>query len=184
MLLPSPRWLEHDFALLQSCSSHLGLPRLRFVEEGPWTYIHKVNQELYDTQTDPGESTNLAARHPEIVKRLRTRLGELLEGASAIPDDARVAVNPERTEELARLGYVAESGAPRERPPGESLELFGPDPATTAQQIVEAFPYDTAPGYVLRGRNRIYGSYFGNWVRGIVQGSLWRWRRSGHAAHR
>ncbi|MGB5742873.1 MAG: integrase core domain-containing protein, partial [Sedimenticolaceae bacterium] len=27
----------------------------------------------------------------------------------------------------------------------------------TAQQIVEAFPFDTAPGYLLRDRDRIYG---------------------------
>jgi transposase InsO family protein len=37
----------------------------------------------------------------------------------------------------------------------------------TAQQIVEAFPYDTAPSYLLRDRDRIYGSYFANRVRGM-----------------
>jgi transposase InsO family protein len=37
----------------------------------------------------------------------------------------------------------------------------------TAQQIVEAFPYDTVPRYLLRDRDRIYGSYFANRVRGI-----------------
>jgi transposase InsO family protein len=37
----------------------------------------------------------------------------------------------------------------------------------TAQQIVEAFPYDTAPRYVLRDRDRIYGSGFANRVRGM-----------------
>jgi transposase InsO family protein len=37
----------------------------------------------------------------------------------------------------------------------------------TAQQIVEAFPYDTAPRYLLRDRDRIYGSYFANRVRGM-----------------
>ena len=30
----------------------------------------------------------------------------------------------------------------------------------TAQQIVEAFPYDTAPRYILRDRDSIYGEYF------------------------
>jgi putative transposase len=30
----------------------------------------------------------------------------------------------------------------------------------TAQQIVEAFPFDTAPKYLLRGRDRIYGHDF------------------------
>jgi transposase InsO family protein len=37
----------------------------------------------------------------------------------------------------------------------------------TAQQIVEAFPYDTAPRYLLRDRDRIYGSYFAERVRGM-----------------
>jgi transposase InsO family protein len=30
----------------------------------------------------------------------------------------------------------------------------------TAQQIVEAFPYDTAPKYLLRDRDKVYGPYF------------------------
>lgn len=30
----------------------------------------------------------------------------------------------------------------------------------TVQQIIEAFPWDTAPKYLLRDRDRIYGSYF------------------------
>ena len=34
----------------------------------------------------------------------------------------------------------------------------------TGQQIVEAFPYDTAPRYLLRDRDRIYGSCFANRV--------------------
>ena len=37
----------------------------------------------------------------------------------------------------------------------------------TAQQIVEASPYDTAPRYLLRDRDRIYGSCFANRVRGM-----------------
>ena len=30
----------------------------------------------------------------------------------------------------------------------------------TAQQIIEAFPWDTAPKYLLRDRDSIYGAYF------------------------
>ena len=37
----------------------------------------------------------------------------------------------------------------------------------TAQQIVEAFPYETAPRYLLRDRDGIYGSYFANRVGGM-----------------
>jgi putative transposase len=60
----------------------------------------------------------------------------------------------------------------------------------TAQQIVEAFPYDMAPRYLLRDRDGIYGSYFANRVRGmgieevlIAPRSPWRrvgcWRGTG-----
>ena len=37
----------------------------------------------------------------------------------------------------------------------------------TAQQIVEAFPYDTAPRYILRDRDRIYGDVFRRRVKGM-----------------
>jgi len=37
----------------------------------------------------------------------------------------------------------------------------------TAQQIVEAFPYDTVPRYLLRDRDGIYSTYFANRVRGM-----------------
>jgi transposase InsO family protein len=35
-----------------------------------------------------------------------------------------------------------------------------PSAQWTGQQVVEAFPYDTAPGYLLRDRDRIYGTDF------------------------
>jgi hypothetical protein len=36
-----------------------------------------------------------------------------------------------------------------------------PSAEWTAQQIVNAFPWDTAPRYLLRDRDGIFGSYFG-----------------------
>jgi len=38
-------------------------------------------------------------------------------------------------------------------------------PAWTAQQIVEAFPYEEAPRYILRDRDSIYGEAFRRRVR-------------------
>jgi hypothetical protein len=35
-----------------------------------------------------------------------------------------------------------------------------PIAAGTAQQIVDAFPHDSAPAYLLRDRNQIYGQHF------------------------
>ena len=37
----------------------------------------------------------------------------------------------------------------------------------TAQQMIEAFPEDTAPRYLLRDRDEIYGNYFRNRVAGM-----------------
>ena len=37
----------------------------------------------------------------------------------------------------------------------------------TAQQLVEAFPYDTAPKYLLRDRDSIYGQVFQNRLKDI-----------------
>ena len=42
-----------------------------------------------------------------------------------------------------------------------------PTAAWTAQQIVDAFPWDEAPRYLLCDRARIYGDVFGQWVRNI-----------------
>ena len=42
-----------------------------------------------------------------------------------------------------------------------------PTAAWTAQQIVEAFPWDTAPRYLLRDRDGIYGDYFRRRVSGM-----------------
>src|SRR5439155_5417973 len=42
-----------------------------------------------------------------------------------------------------------------------------PTASWTAQQIVNAFPYDTAPEYLLRDRDSIYGSSFVQRVEGM-----------------
>ena len=42
-----------------------------------------------------------------------------------------------------------------------------PSAAWTAQQIVNAFPYDAAPKYLLRDRDSIYGSIFKHRVKGM-----------------
>jgi putative transposase len=42
-----------------------------------------------------------------------------------------------------------------------------PTAELTAQQIVEAFPYDTAPKYILRDRDKVYGDYFKKRVEGL-----------------
>ena len=44
---------------------------------------------------------------------------------------------------------------------------FNPTSRWTAQQIVEAFPWDTAPKYLLRDRDSIYGTFLRNRVKNM-----------------
>ena len=57
---------------------HAGTLTLR---QGSWKYI-KNNQQLYDLATDPGETTNLAAKFPERVTAMAAAL-EKIRGVGA-----------------------------------------------------------------------------------------------------
>jgi arylsulfatase A-like enzyme len=107
-----------------------GLPPLRFVREGRWKYIHKVNSELYDMIADPKEQRNLVASRPEVAERLRARLEEMLREAPPQWDDAQAATDAQTAAELVALGYVHESLAPALDDELASLALSGADPAT------------------------------------------------------
>jgi hypothetical protein len=58
-----------------------------------------------------------------------------------------------------------------------------PSAEWTAQQMVDVVPWDTAPRYVLRDRDQIYGAYFDRrgphcrWARDRAgsDGTNWRW---------
>jgi tetratricopeptide (TPR) repeat protein len=108
---------------------------LRFVRLGNWKYIHKLEPELYDVGADPGETRNLAARHPEVLARLRARLEELITAAPAKPEDAEMAVDEETLAELQALGYMG--GRPPQNLDDEfaSLELRGPDPTSRVDDL-------------------------------------------------
>ena len=43
-----------------------------------------------------------------------------------------------------------------------------PSAEWTAQQMVDAFPWDTAPRYLLRDRDQLYGAYFDRRVAGLA----------------
>lgn len=110
-----------------------GSDALRFVQEGRWKYVHKLEPELFDVEADPGELENLAARRPERVAKLRARLEALLSGAPAAPGDVEARLAPETLAQLRALGYL--SGRPRDAERSESLELRGPDPVSRTEDL-------------------------------------------------
>lgn len=60
------------------------------VRDGYWKAVRQPMLtgpiELYDLQTDPGETSNLAARHPEIVERMRNFMAAAHEPSPIWPD--------------------------------------------------------------------------------------------------
>ena len=61
----------------------------RAIRQGRWKLVarHRGDWELYDLEVDPGETTDVAASHPEVVARMsaladrmRARLGDGLTG--------------------------------------------------------------------------------------------------------
>lgn len=116
-------------------ASFFGLSPIRFVREGRWKYIHKVNPELYDIEADPSELQNVAAERPEIVLRLRDRLEELLRNAPAKPSDSTTTIDPETQAQLQALGYVSNEVTPSDFDEVASLDVEGVDPVSRIETL-------------------------------------------------
>ncbi|MGQ0721346.1 MAG: sulfatase family protein [Candidatus Eiseniibacteriota bacterium] len=93
------------------------------VRRGPWKLLQVraaedraamkgAAFELYDLRTDPGESVNVAAQHPEVVAELSQALRVWYEeGPSAVVPGEEVdldALPPEAVEMLEALGYTGQ----------------------------------------------------------------------------
>ena len=77
------------------------LGRYKLVERRPG------RAALFDLEADPGESRDLAERHPEIVARLRDAYERTEAGSTRYGQDGReTQLTPEAVEKLRALGYV------------------------------------------------------------------------------
>jgi hypothetical protein len=65
---------------------------------GPQRNLVLARPELYDTTVDSGESYDVAADHPEVVKQIRAQIVNALRG---FPDEIRQA-NAELMDTLAK----------------------------------------------------------------------------------
>jgi choline-sulfatase len=102
---------------------HYGWSELTAVRDGRYKFIAAPRRELYDTETDPGETHNIAALYASRADRLERALRDFLDRTSAKrPAAAPRPVDPAVEERLRALGYVGSSISPRtleDRPRGD-----------------------------------------------------------------
>jgi arylsulfatase A-like enzyme len=98
------------------CESTLyGAQRIAWLE-GRYKYIHSwagegaETGELYDVESDPGETRDLSTASPEIAERLRGELlafhRDLVRRAGAMSRPSVVDMSPREVEKLKSLGYI------------------------------------------------------------------------------
>ena len=63
-------------------------------------------RELYDLQTDPGETTDISQSEGEVVERLSTTLDQWLDSFERAEVTESVSIDGERKEQLEELGYI------------------------------------------------------------------------------
>ncbi len=104
-----PLYLESVVPITYGCNPLLGLVR------GRWKYILTTRPELYDLESDPTESTNLASTRVDERVSMNESLREVLErteGASS--PDSRAAMDDDALHKLRGLGYVGGPVQPAE----------------------------------------------------------------------
>jgi arylsulfatase A-like enzyme/Flp pilus assembly protein TadD len=130
-LLRGEAWEERAVYLeSEYCALNFGWSSLRGLVSGRWKYIQAPRPELYDLTSDPGETHDLAATRPDVVRRLERELAEL-RASMRTYSSGELSPSSELTADLGALGYVQGSAAPNEITRGENpierieiLELY------------------------------------------------------------
>ena len=117
--------------------SFFNLSPIRYLREGRWKYIHKVNPELYDVEADPMELENQAALEPEIVQRLRSQMKEMLSSGPDRPNETAAPLDPQMRAQLEALGYVTNEGLSEEFDEVASMRVSGEDPVSRIADLEE-----------------------------------------------
>jgi arylsulfatase A-like enzyme/Tfp pilus assembly protein PilF len=86
-----------------------GFAPLTGLYRGNLKYIELPIPEVYDLESDPGETRNLAPANPALMKEMASRLEEI-ESAGSVVENRR-AVDEETRRRLQALGYATGPGA-------------------------------------------------------------------------
>jgi choline-sulfatase len=103
--------------------TYLGWSELRGVRTDKWAFISAPKSELYDLESDPGETNNVVDRHPEVADVLRTRMWTLSGLSSGREELVPSPLDDQTRRQLNALGYVS-AGTPRRI----DLGTAAPDP--------------------------------------------------------
>jgi tetratricopeptide (TPR) repeat protein len=96
--MPPSAYFESRYTYL-----HFGWAPLHGMRDPKWKLIDAPETELYDLEADPAEKVNVAAKHPDVVAKLRT---EWKQFASSKIDAPRVELDAQSKEALESLGYT------------------------------------------------------------------------------
>ncbi|HVN81367.1 MAG TPA: sulfatase-like hydrolase/transferase [Terriglobia bacterium] len=114
--------------------TNLGWSELRAVRTPEYKLIQAPTPELYQLETDPGESRNVTHQYSEEVAQLQKKIQEVRGADSAQGILERQPISSETLRQLQSLGY-ATAGAGRDL----RLDMSGPDPKDRVQvlEIIE-----------------------------------------------
>ena len=109
---------------------HYGWSELTAVRDGRYKFIAAPRRELYDTQTDPGETHDLAASNPRVADALERALRGHggANGGRGDAADSRGRSIRKSEERLRALGYVAATvsrATLADRPRGDPKDKIG-----------------------------------------------------------
>ena len=132
MLRPREERSSHAYSESMTPSLQYGWAALHSLRTPRFKLIQAPRPELYDLAADPGETTNVIARHGVVAEELRLRLERLVsETSHGAPEPEAADLDKETLESLAALGYVGTSGPPSvvdaSRPladPKDKLEVY------------------------------------------------------------
>lgn len=111
-LMFRPQKNEDGFAYAESLSPNLqfGWSSIHSLRTTQYKYIDTPKAELYNLKEDSGEQTNLLRQYPDIVRKMKDTLDQLMEETSqGAPTPQAANLDKETVERLAALGYI---GAP------------------------------------------------------------------------
>jgi arylsulfatase A-like enzyme len=90
---------------------HLGWSALRSLETERYRLIEAPRPELYDVAGDPGETTDLAASRPDLLRSLRAELARLEAALPEAGEPAPAALDAATAARLEALGYLSGDGS-------------------------------------------------------------------------